>query len=165
MLLDRWMEEDRVLLLDRVDSWEDAVAAVFRPLVRDGAVTEQYVERVVACIRGEGPYVVIAPHIALPHVRYEEGVKETCSAFLKLKEPVCFAPGKEDPLPVELVVGLATRENQEHLQLLREIIKLFEDQDIIDRMLEADSKEDLRKVAELLAKKKRKPVRCAAKEG
>ena len=148
MLLNSWIDENRVTVLDHVDSWEEAVRVVFRPLLRDGAVTEEYVEQVVACIAAEGPFVVIAPHIALPHVRYEEGVRETSSAFLKLNRPVNFGVSAEEPLPVELIVGLATRGNNEHLRLLREIVRVFECQETIEALLRAKGIEGIAAVAQ-----------------
>ena len=66
-----------------------------------------------------GPYIVIAPGIALPHARPEDGVIDSTVAVVRLATPVNF--GNEDNDPVWLVVALAAKDKEGHIQGLSDL--------------------------------------------
>jgi mannitol/fructose-specific phosphotransferase system IIA component (Ntr-type) len=70
-----------------------------------------------------GPYIVIAPGIAMPHARPEDGVKQVCMSLITLKEPVKF--GNETNDPVKLVIEFGAIDNHTHLQALSQLMNLF----------------------------------------
>ena len=73
-----WISKDKVALRLKVDRWEDAVRAAGRMLLDCGAVEERYIEAMVETAKDLGPYIVIAPGIAIPHARPEDGAKDVC---------------------------------------------------------------------------------------
>ena len=88
-----------------------------------------------------GPYIVVAPGIALPHARPEDGVIEASIAIVRLKTPVNF--GNEDNDPVYFVVALAAVDQEQHIDGLRQLALVLGDDDKIIAIKEATTREEL----------------------
>ncbi|AYY14566.1 PTS sugar transporter subunit IIA [Actinobacteria bacterium YIM 96077] len=97
--------------------WRAAITESCRPLLDAGAVTDRYPARCVELIEEHGPYVVLAPGLALAHARPEDGVKQLCLASATLAEPVEF--GHADNDPVDLVLAFGSPDDAQHLGLLQ----------------------------------------------
>ncbi len=76
----------------------------------------RYAERCIAMIDEHGPYVVLAPGIALAHARPEDGVVRLCLAVTTLADPVPF--GHPDNDPVDLVFAFGSPDSDQHVGLL-----------------------------------------------
>ncbi|MGQ9490003.1 MAG: PTS sugar transporter subunit IIA [Anaerolineae bacterium] len=121
--------------------WEDAVRAVGALLVADDAVEPRFVDAMIAVVKEFGPYIVVAPGIALPHARPEDGVKRASIGMITLAQPVEF--GNEENDPVSLVLALAAVDNKQHVQGLAELAALLGDDDAVARLRSAESAEEL----------------------
>ena len=74
-----------------------------QPLVDAEKVTPAYVDDIVAGVRDLGPYIVIAPHVALPHARPESGAIEPAIGGRDAQDPHCVWERKRSrslPLPL-----------------------------------------------------------------
>jgi len=96
--------------------WESAIAAAGKPLVDIGAVENRYIDNMIECVRQLGPYIVIAPGIAMPHARPENGVKRVCMSMVRLQTPIKFGNLRNDP--VELVFALGAVNSESHYRIL-----------------------------------------------
>lgn len=66
-----------------VESPVDAIRAAGNLLVKTESASSDYVDAMVASYEKLGPYIVLAPHIAIPHARPEHGVKNNaCQLFV-----------------------------------------------------------------------------------
>lgn len=139
---------NRVTFADSFVSWEDAVRAGAQPLIRDGAIKKDYVDSIIACIKEYGPYIVIAPDIALPHAKGGEGVNETSVAFLKVEQPVRFSDSEKHH--ARLLFVLASVDDNAHLDMLQELVEMLSDDAFIAQLLEVKNIEAL---AELINSK------------
>ncbi len=76
--------------------------------------------------------------IALPHARVP-GIEEARGAFLQLENPIDF--DAIDSQPADLIFGLLVPESatEEHLQLLAQLAKLFQDAQLCARLRKAPS--------------------------
>lgn len=99
-----------------VDGWEDAVEAAAGLLVDAGAVAEEYVAACVAMVSEHGPYMVVAPGIALAHARPENGARSLGLAVAVLATPVEF--GHPDNDPVDLVFAFGSPDSDQHVEML-----------------------------------------------
>jgi mannitol/fructose-specific phosphotransferase system IIA component (Ntr-type) len=126
-----------------VQDWEDAIRAVGRLLVADDAVEPRFIDAMIRVAKEFGPYIVVAPGIALPHARPEDGVKRASIGMITLAQPVEF--GNEENDPVSLVIALAATDNKQHIQGLAELAAVLGDDDAIARLRAAGT------AAELLA--------------
>jgi len=105
------------------DDWEAAVRAAGQVLVENGAVEPAYVDAMVESIRRVGPYIVVAPGVALPHARPEDGVRRLAISMVQLRAPVAF--GHETNDPVSLVFALAAVDVDSHLKALSQLSSLI----------------------------------------
>lgn len=113
------LHEDLIQLNVEVNTWEEALGAGVQLLIDSGGVTPQYLEGMIKMIKEIGPYVVIAPGLALGHTGSDQGVKRTCFSLITLKNPVNFGVPENDP--VDIVFCFAAPNKEEHMSALREM--------------------------------------------
>lgn len=135
------IRENLVAVDVEVDDWQEAIRAAGNLMVADGAVEERFVDAMIRVATEFGPYIVVAPGIALPHARPEDGVIEASIAIVRLKTPVNF--GNEDNDPVYLVVALAAVDQEQHIDGLRQLALVLGDDDKIIAIKEATTREEL----------------------
>ena len=128
--------ENRVNIVDRVQNWEEAVRVAAKPLTADMSVTNQYVEAMINNIKKFGTYIVVAPKVAMPHSRPEDGVNKNCLALLKINEGVFF--GDEDE-KVYLIFVLGAVDSNSHIETLTQLMDVIDDEEKIDALAEAES--------------------------
>jgi len=111
---------DQVQLKVHADDWEDAIRVAAQPLVDSDNITDGYVNAMIQSVKKLGPYIVIAPGLALGHARPSAAVHRTGFAIATLRDPVKF--GNKDNDPVDLIVILASVSDTDHLALLQKIV-------------------------------------------
>jgi len=111
---------DQVQLKVHAADWEDAIRVAAQPLVDSDNITDGYVNAMIQSVKKLGPYIVIAPGLALGHARPSAAVHRTGFAIATLRDPVKF--GNKDNDPVDLVVILASVSDTDHLALLQKIV-------------------------------------------
>ena len=105
--------------------WRDAVRRVGEALTASGAASPAYADEMIATVEQLGPYIVIAPGIALAHSRPSPAVHRTGLAWVTLARPVAFGHPENDP--VGLVVGLAAVDDSSHVEALATLADLLGD--------------------------------------
>jgi len=80
-------------------------------------------------IEEHGPYVVIAPGLALAHARPGPEVLADGLAIVTLANPVTFGHPHNDP--VSVVLGLAVATAAEHLAIVAAVANVFNDSSAI----------------------------------
>lgn len=121
--------------------WEEAVRAAGQLLVANGAAEPRYIDGMIRTVRELGPYIVIAPGVALPHARPEEGALREGYALVTLAQPVTF--GNPDNDPVQVVIAFCAPDASAHLESLRVLAKYLERTDFVPRLLAAKSAEEV----------------------
>jgi PTS system ascorbate-specific IIA component len=96
----------------------------------------------LAAVEKFGPYIVIAPGIALAHGKAEDGVIQTGLSLLVIREPLVFGHELNDP--VSLVVGLAAKDHDSHIQLMGELAEFLGDQAKVNSLLQVSDLSQLR---------------------
>ena len=126
-----------------VADWRGLVGEVGRLLVDTGAALEEYIAAMLASIEQNGPYLVIAPGLALLHARPEDGALRPGLVLATTERPVEFGHSTNDPVRVAL--GLTAVDADGHLESLAGIATVFSQPGAVDRIAEATSTEDLRR--------------------
>ncbi|MCU1585522.1 MAG: mannitol transporter subunit [Microbacteriaceae bacterium] len=116
---------------------DEAVDEAGRILVAAGAVTPEYVgfmhdrERLVSTYMGN--------FLAIPHGTNEgkDTVLASALSFVRYDEPIDWNGN-----PVRFVVGIAGKDNG-HLDILSGIATIFSDEDQVDKLLKAESIDDV----------------------
>lgn len=114
---------ERIELNVEVADWYTAIRKVGRLLVDDDCVEERYIESMIQAAEELGPYIVVAPGIAMPHSRPETGVILPCMAAITLRYPVHFGNKENDP--VKLVLAFGAVDNNQHVEALEQIVTIF----------------------------------------
>lgn len=138
--LDELLSPDVVALRVLARDSLEAIRAGGRLLVAGGAVEPRYVEAMVRTYREIGPYVVIAPGVALPHARPEDGVIRLGLSLVTLASPVPF--GHETNDPVDMVFAFAGIDYFSHLRAFTELASLFRRPERLAALRQAESPED-----------------------
>lgn len=140
-LLQDLLSEDNVSFRYPAETWEDVIRHGGQLMVDAGFTDPTYTEAMIDVVRDMGPYIVLAPGLAMPHARPEMGAKQVGAALVTLEKPIDFGSTENDP--VSVAVFLCAPNKDEHIQLLTDIATLFEDEEFLDAAVNFESIEDV----------------------
>lgn len=141
-LRDSLAQNHSVRLQAEASTWQEAVGIGVDLLVKAGVVEPRYYQAILDGVARFGPYFVIAPGLAMPHGRPEEGVKQTGFALVTLKTPLIF--NHEDNDPVDILITLAAVDAHAHQEIgIMQIVTLFEDEENFDRLRACRSEQEV----------------------
>lgn len=126
------------------DDWRDAVRAACQPLLDDGTIDPIYPDEIIRKVEELGPYIVIAPDIAIPHAQEGLGVHDTALCFMKTEKPVHFSDDGEHDARIFFV--LASTDNAKHLENLSAMADELSDENFVKKLLACKTAEDLEKL-------------------
>lgn len=140
-LLQDLLSEDNVSFRYPAETWEDMIRHGGQLMVDAGFTDPTYTEAMIDVVRDMGPYIVLAPGLAMPHARPEMGAKQVGAALVTLEKPIDFGSPENDP--VSVAIFLCAPNKDEHIQLLTDIATLFEDEEFLDAAVNFESIEDV----------------------
>lgn len=140
-LLQDLLSEDNVSFHYPAETWEDVIRHGGQLMVDAGFTELTYTEAMIDVVRDMGPYIVLAPGLAMPHARPEMGAKQVGAALVTLEKPIDFGSPENDP--VSVAIFLCAPNKDEHIQLLTDIATLFEDEEFLDAAVNFESIEDV----------------------
>ncbi|MDC7225153.1 MAG: PTS sugar transporter subunit IIA [Spirochaetales bacterium] len=141
------VEKKAVICGLEVDTWEDAILKGGRILVDNGAASEDYLATIIRKCKDNGPYIVIAPGIAMPHARPEEGALSLGYGIVTLKMPVSFKDPDNDP--ISLLIFMAAPSVKEHNEeAVSQIADLCDDEDAVEAMIKASDVSEILTILE-----------------
>ena len=140
-LLQDLLSEENVSFHYPAETWEDVIRHGGQLMVDAGFTEPTYTEAMIDVVRDMGPYIVLAPGLAMPHARPEMGAKQVGTALVTLEKPIDFGSPENDP--VSVAVFLCAPNKDEHIQLLTDIATLFEDEEFLDAAANFESIEDV----------------------
>lgn len=130
-----------IRLQAEAETWQEAVKIGVDLLVAADVVEPRYYQAILDGVAQHGPYFVIAPGLAMPHGRPEEGVK-TGFALVTLKKPLIF--NHEDNDPVDILITMAAVDATTHQEVgIMQIVNLFDDEANFDRLRACRSEQEV----------------------
>lgn len=135
------LTKEMVQYINEASNWREAVQIASKPLLKNNSISESYIDAMIANIENLGPYIVIAPDIALPHARPEDGVNQIGMSLLKLKNSVWFSD--QEKHRVRLIFVLAAVDNEKHLRALSQLTTMLSDQEVFDKLLHTESVDEI----------------------
>ncbi len=136
--------DEAIVLGATVGDWQTAVRTAGAALVASGAAKPGYADAMVRMIDEHGPYVVIAPGLALAHARPDDQVLSTGLAVVTLATPVAFGHAHNDP--VRVVLGLAVDSVGGHLESIADLANVFNDTSVIGVLADAATPDEVRRL-------------------
>jgi PTS system ascorbate-specific IIA component len=131
------LPENAIVIAAIADDWRAAVTLAGDALARSGAARPEYALEMIRMIEEHGPYVVIAPGLALAHARPGPGVLADGLSVVTLAVPVSFGHPHNDP--VSVVLGLAIATSEVHLAAVAAVANIFNDPAAIANLVAAES--------------------------
>jgi PTS system ascorbate-specific IIA component len=128
------------MLLDVVaEDWASAIRFAGTGLILSGRAQQPYVDAMVQSVESYGPYIVIAPGVALAHAAISPAVLSPGFSLARLARPVAF--GDE---PVRLVFALAAAATEAHAALMGEFSRWLSEFEQVNFLLNATSEAEIR---------------------
>ncbi|MEC3883219.1 BglG family transcription antiterminator [Halobacillus sp. HZG1] len=140
-MLNELLTEQTIQLKDKVQNWEEAIKVASQPLIDQQVIRLDYVQAMIDNVNELGPYIVIAPGIAIPHARPEAGVEQLGMSLLRLKDSVYFSDKEKHR--AQLVIVLAAIDNETHLKALAQLTELLSDEKHVERLISAEETEQV----------------------
>lgn len=123
MRLHKMLNTSRIRIDVYASDWEEAIELGGDILIRENIIEPRYLVAVKETKKKIGPYIVVAPGIAISHSLPENGVNELGMSLIRLKDPVDF--GHKTNGPVKLLFTLAATDKNAHLKALRQLMHIF----------------------------------------
>jgi mannitol operon transcriptional antiterminator len=133
------LDSEKIITVGQVSDWMEAIKQAASPLMEQGYININYVEKMIENVSQLGPYIVISEQFALPHAAPADGVNKTGMSMLFLEKPVDLL-GES----VRIFVVLASWDNEQHLKALGQLTKLLKESR--KEMLSAKGKEQIIKL-------------------
>ncbi|QXC98686.1 PTS sugar transporter subunit IIA [Klebsiella sp. PL-2018] len=143
-MISTWLTEKKIQIVDSVSDWKQAITISAQPLLVDESINENYVEAIFRSHEELGPYYVLAPGLAMPHARPEQGAKKNGLSLLHIKEGVSFDADENDPIFV--VIMLCAVSGDEHIRMITALAENFCDEACLDGLLKASTKEKINNI-------------------
>lgn len=141
-LLKKLYRENLVSVVNSFPTWQEAVVASVNPMVRKGMVSEAYGTSILSHIEEYGPYIFLAPHICMPHCKAYEHVFTPGICFMKCNEPVIAEP-EHPEMGAELFFAIASVSEGAHIDAIKDIMQILDDEDAVKALLEVKTYGDL----------------------
>ena len=143
-MLSNWLKKENINIVSNVTDWQEAIKKSAAPLLKQGIIEDRYITAIFDMHEKVGPYYVLAPGIAMPHSRPEDGAKDVGLSLLLIKEGVRFYSDGNDP--VKIVVMLAAKDSDSHIAALSALSELLGEEEDINNIIDCDTVDDIFKI-------------------
>jgi PTS system ascorbate-specific IIA component len=126
---------ESIVTLAAASDWREALTLAGDALVAGHVTTDDYTAEMIATVDELGPYIVIAPGIALAHSRPSPAVLRAGISWVSLATPIDFGHPTNDP--VSLVIGLAAVDHDSHLTTMSALAEVLSDETVLSTLLAA----------------------------
>lgn len=139
--LAKWLDNEKIQYVESVTDWQEALVIAGRPLLSEGAISQDYIDAIIQQKEEIGPFFVIAPQIAMPHARPEQGAHKLGLSIVLLGKAVKFDSEENDP--VKAIFMFAAPDSNSHIEMISQLAEVLSDEEIMAQIFNASSKEAL----------------------
>jgi len=139
--LAKWLNDEKIQYVESVADWQEALTIAGRPLLSEGAISQNYIDAIIRQKEEIGPFFVIAPQIAMPHARPEQGANKLGLSIVLLGTPVKFDSEENDP--VKAIFMFSAPDSNSHIEMISGLAEVLSDEAIMAQLFNATSKEAL----------------------
>ncbi|MGA8943752.1 MAG: BglG family transcription antiterminator [Thermoactinomyces sp.] len=132
---------EEIRIREKAAGWKEAVSIGANLLLQKGYIKETYRNKIVRNLEEYGPYMSVAPGVVLAHAGPDDGVIENSMSLVTLESGVDFHD--RFSVPVSVVMTLALKETLGHLNVTEEIIRMANNQNLVDRIIHSLSKNEI----------------------
>lgn len=136
------LELNTIRLQAKAADWKEAVRLGTALLEQAGTVEARYCDAIVAMTEELGPWYLLAPGIAMPHARPEEGVKQTSFALVTLATPVNFGDPDNDPIDILITLAASDAKTMNE-EAIVDVVTLLDNEETVRRIRAAKARADI----------------------
>ncbi len=125
-------------------SVDSALELTCSVLLARGDIEASYLDAIKVKHKEIGAYYVLAPKIAMPHARPEDGVNKAALQVTVFKNGVDLE--SSDNGDVYLSITLAAMDSDSHIHTIMALSNLFQNDDDIDRIIAANDESEIIKI-------------------
>lgn len=130
-----------VKVLDEVSSFEEAIKISCDILKERESISDNYYDAIMDKIDQFGPYFCMAPKLAMPHARPEDGALKNDFCLLKLNKGVDFL-GKD----IAIFITLSAKDSSSHLDIMQKIASICMDENKLNKILNSNNEDEIMEV-------------------
>ncbi|MDA8502281.1 PTS sugar transporter subunit IIA [Citrobacter sp. Awk 2] len=143
-MITTWLPPENIQIVDSVCDWKQAITLAAQPLLEKEAITQAYIQAIFNSHQELGPYYVLAPGLAMPHARPEQGGIKNGLSLLHIKKGISFDSQDNDPIYV--VIMLCAISGNEHINMITALADIFSNDERLSALLKASSMEKIQAV-------------------
>ncbi|HWO76193.1 MAG TPA: BglG family transcription antiterminator [Bacillus sp. (in: firmicutes)] len=144
--LQNLLQREMIQLEKEVTDWQEAIRVGAIPLLKTNHILENYVDAMIDSVIKNGPYIVVAPKVAIPHANPEDGVKKLGMSLLCLEKGVRFSDSPKHD--VQVMIVLAPIDGETHLTALSQLTKMFSEPENLKEIIQCRSVERILEIIE-----------------
>lgn len=127
------------ILMDDTDlDWRRAMRKAASVLEKSGYISPEYIEEGIRNVEEYGDYIIVGQGVALAHANKEYGVYKNGLSLLVSKRGVIFSDGETK---VHFIFCYASTGEEEHIELLREIVSVGHTKGMMEYLLKLTKSE------------------------
>ena len=123
------LTEDLIKTDVTVTDWRAAATVCGELLVQAAKVKAEFITSMIKVVEKFGPYMILVPEVVFFHGEPGKNVNEPCLSMITLKEPVYFS--EYDNQKISCAFGFGATDNISHLDILKGISALLQDEEFI----------------------------------
>ncbi|MGL4109180.1 BglG family transcription antiterminator [Clostridium sp. LP20] len=137
-LLD-WISEEKIRVVDKIESWQDALRICGEPLIKSKEIKPEYIDEIIEVAENFGVHFLLDNGVAIPHGEVEKNVYKSSISILYSKEPVVFPEGKK----AELFLLIAAKTTKDHVKSIEDIISFVSSKEFVDEVKKGNTPSEI----------------------
>lgn len=115
-IMNEIIKKEYIKFTDLKLDWKKALYLSAKPLLKDDAIKEEFIDNIIKNIEDNGPYINLGKGIAISHSRDSSYVNKDSLSLLRLSNPITI--GDDVDSPIYNLFTLATTGDENHLHYL-----------------------------------------------
>lgn len=136
------LNDETIMINNGEHDWEQVITDTTQPLIDQNIVEPRYLKAMIDDIKANHPYNSICPGLFIAHAGIDEGVNEVGMSILLSPYDIDI----DGYFKADIIVVLATPNNESHLTALYELIDITEDQEKMKALRSAKSISEIKNI-------------------
>ena len=134
-----YLNNNHINIINKKISWQEAIYNMGEILLKENCIEKRYIEAIIKKNITLGPCMFITDKVILAHAKIEEGALKLGVNLGIFHEPIVFTKDKK----CEIMIFLVAIDQESHLKILNDIMKIFSDKDNINKIIECKDKQEV----------------------
>lgn len=133
-----YLNPGHIQVVENEVDWEQAIHISASSLLMDDVITQSYIDSIIRNQKN-GYHMFLNSDIVLAHSSINDGVKKLGISMATFKKPVPFLNEKQ----ATIIITLAAENQTEHIQVLNDILKIFQKKKNIQKITDFNKSIDI----------------------